>query len=164
MVIEASVVAGYVIAWVVRKARLAAGRLDAQVDTAIDAGLDKLHTAVTAKLDGHPVLPELAEEAASESGQVSELTYQQVELAVTAAARRDEVFARTVTDLLAQVQAAEQATGRSVVAGPGSTVFTGDAHANASGSGIAIGQAGSVSLDDPGRGGPDPHRPGRSRH
>jgi hypothetical protein len=146
VVIEAGVVAGYVISWAVRKAQRAAGRLDAGVDAVMDAGLDKLHTVVAGKLSGHPVLAELAEEAADDGGdgggQVSELTRQQVELAVTAAARKDDGFARAVTELVAQLRAAEQAAGGSVVAGAGSRVFTGDAHAQASGAGIAFGQVG----------------------
>jgi hypothetical protein len=166
VVIEAGVVAGYVIAWAVRKARRAAGRLDAEADAVIDAGLDKLHTVVVAKLGAHPALDDLDEEAATGDGQVSELTRQQVELAVTAAARKDDEFGQTVTDLVAQLQAAEQAGGISVVTGAGSAVFTGDAHAQASGKGIAFGQvAGDVHLDRGPAGGqrPDPTEPGRSR-
>jgi hypothetical protein len=166
VVIEAGVAAGYVIAWAVRKARRAAGRLDAEADAVIDAGLDKLHTVVVAKLGAHPALDDLAEEAATGDGQVSELTRQQVELAVTAAARRDDEFGQTVTELVAQLQAAEQAGGISVVAGAGSAVFTGDAQAQASGKGIAFGQvAGDVHLDRGPAGGqrPDPTEPGRSR-
>ncbi|AGS73926.1 hypothetical protein [Streptomyces collinus] len=165
MVIEAGVVAGYVIAWAVRKARRAAGPVDAVVDTAIDASLDRLHTTVAAKLGAHPVLDDLAEEAATEEGQVSELTRQQVELAVTAAARKDDVFGQTVSELVAQLQAAETAGGTSVVTGGGSRVFTGDAHAQASGNGIAFGQiAGDVNMDGSAAGQrPDPSGPGRSR-
>lgn len=166
MVIEAGVVAGYVIAWAVRKARRAAGRLDAEADAVIDAGLDNLHTAVAAKLGAHPALDDLVEEAAADDGQVSELTRQQVELAVTAAARKDDEFGQAVTELLAQLQAAEQAGGISVVTGAGSAVFTGDAHAQASGDGIAFGQvAGNVHMDRGPAGGqrPDPTGPGRSR-
>jgi hypothetical protein len=138
--IEAAVVARYVIAWAVRNARRAAGRLDAEVNTAIDAGLDNLHDVVAAKLRTHPVLDDLAKEAATEQGQISGLTRQQVELAVTAAAHKDDVFGRAVTDLLAQVRAAEQASGVSVLAGAGSRVFTGNVHVNARGGGIAFGQ------------------------
>jgi hypothetical protein len=165
VVIEAGVVAGYVIAWAVRKARRAAGRLDAEVDAAIDAGLDKLHEAVAAKLGAHPVLDDLGEEAAAGDGTVSELTRQQVELAVTAAARKDDVFGQAVTELVARLRAAEQASGVSVVAGAGARVFTGDAHAHASGGGIAFGQVGGdVHTGGAGREGPDPSQPGRSRH
>lgn len=162
MVIEAGVAAGYVIAWAVRKARRAAGRLDAEADAVIDAGLDRLHEVVAAKLDGHPVLGELDEEAAIATGQVSELTRQQVELALTAAARRDEVFGQAVSELLARLRDAERTSGRPVVAGKGSAVFTGDAHARADSGGIAVGQvAGDVNLH---RTPEDPTRPGRPGH
>jgi hypothetical protein len=160
MVIEAGVVAGYVIAWAVRKVRRAAGRLDAEADAVIDTSLDRLHDVVAAKLGGHPVLEELGEEAATGDGQVSELTRQQIELALTAAARKDEVFGQAVTELVMRLRAAEQAVGQAVVAGAGSAVFTGDARAEARDTGIAFGQvAGDVHLS---RDSADPPGPGRS--
>jgi hypothetical protein len=161
-VVEASVIAGVVIGWAVRKARRAAGRLDETVDAAIDAGAGRLHEVVLARL-GDPVREELAEEAASESGQVSELTRQQIEVAVAATARRDADFARAVSELLAQVRQAQPAVGVQVWAGPGSTVFTGDATATARG-GIAVGQAGAMNVREADRGGPDPTQPGRPSH
>ena len=162
MVIEAGVIAGYVIAWAVRKARRVGGRLDAEADAVIDAGLDQLHEVVAAKLDGHPVLAELVEEAAAGGGEVSDLTRQQVELALTAAARKDEAFGHMVTELVARLREAEQAIGRPVIAGAGSAVFTGDAHARAEDGGIAFGQvAGDVHL---GQGAVDPPGPGRPGH
>ncbi|WP_245006630.1 chromosome partitioning protein [Actinoplanes ianthinogenes] len=163
--IEASVVAGYVIAWAVRKARRAAGRLDAEVDTAMDAGLDRLHEVVAAKLGPHPALDDLAEEATAD--RVSDLTRQQVELAVTAAARRDGDFGARVNDLLAALRAAESPTGAPVVAGAGSRVFTGAAYATTGSGGVAIGQLGGDAnlTADTGRSEqPDPSAPGRSRH
>lgn len=141
MVIEAGVVAGYVIAWAVRKARRVGGRLDAEADVVVDAGLDRLHEVVEAKLTGHPVLAELVEEAAA-GAEVSELTRQQVELALAAAARKDEAFGQAVTELVARLRQAEQAVGRTVIAGGGSTVFTGNPHVRAEDGGIAIGQVG----------------------
>ena len=111
---------------------------------------------------GIRVLEELDEEAAADAGQVSELTRQQAELAITAAARKDEVFGQALTELVARLREAEQASGRSVVAGAGSAVFTGDAHVHAEGGGIGFGQvAGDVNLD---RGRADPREPGRSGH
>lgn len=160
LVIEASVIAGYVIAWVLRKAKRAGDRLDTEADAVMDAGLDKLHEVVATKLGAHPVLDEAQDEAADE-GQVSELTRQQVELAITAAARKDDAFGQAVTDLVAQLRAAEQAGGRSVVAGAGARVFTGDADARARDSGIAFGQiGGDVHLGSPKPEGPP--APGRS--
>jgi hypothetical protein len=165
VVIEAGVIAGYVIAWAVRKARRAAGRLDAEADAAIDAGLDKLHEIVAARLGAHPALDELDEEAAAADGEVSALTRQQVELAITAAARKDDGFGQAVTELVARLRAAELAAGVSVLAGPGARVFTGDAHAQADGGGIAFGQVGGdVHLDPARSGSEDPRGPGRSSH
>ena len=68
---------------------------------------------VAAKLGGHPVLAEVAEEA-DEAGQVSDLTRQQVELALAAAARKDELFGQAVTELVVRLREAEQAAGRVV--------------------------------------------------
>lgn len=159
--IEAGVVTGYVIAWAVRKARRAGGRLDAEADAVIDASLDRLHEVVATKLAGHPVLAELVEEAEA-GGEVNELTRQQAELAVTAAAHKDEAFAQAVIELVAQLRAAEQAAGTTVIAGAGSGVFTGDAHVKAEGGGIAIGQvAGNVNV---GRDLTGPFGPGRPGH
>ncbi|HEY3505778.1 MAG TPA: chromosome partitioning protein [Actinocatenispora sp.] len=167
VVIEAGIVAAYVIAWVVGKTRRAAGRVDAEVDTAIDAGLDKLHEVVAAKLGAHPALADAAEGAAGGQGQVTELTRQRLELEVTAAAGKDDAFGQAVTALVTRLRAAEQAAGVSVTAGPGSRVFTEDAHAQASGGGTAFGQIGgdvhTVHLG-PGGGPADPQRPGRERH
>ncbi len=157
--IEAGLVAGYVVAWAVRKARRVAGRLDAEADAVTDALMDRLHEAVVARLDGHPVLAELDEEA-GQGGQVSELTRQQVELALTAAARKDEAFGQVVMELAARLREAEQRSGP-VAEGQGSAVFTGDAHAKARDGGIAIGQAAHVHL---GREAGGPPRPGRSGH
>ena len=162
MVIEAGVAAAYVIAWAVRKGRRIGRRLDAEADEVIDANLDRLHELVAAKLVHHPVLADLEEEAATGSGEVSELTRQQVELAITAAAGKDDTFGQAVTELIARLHDAEQASGRPVIAGPGSRVFIGNAHAHAAGQGVAFGQvAGDVHLS---RGPGDPPMPGRPGH
>jgi hypothetical protein len=129
----------------------------------IDAGLDRLHEVVVAKLAGHPVLAELVEETeVADGGEVSDLTRQQLELALTAAARKDESFGQVVTDLVARLREAEPAAGTAVLAGPGSAVFTGDAEAKAEGGGIAFGQvAGGVYI---GQRPTDPSGPGRASH
>lgn len=158
--IEAGLVAAYVIAWVVRKARRAGGRLDAEVDTVIDAGLDKLHEVVAGNLGSAQVLADLAEEADSE-GQVTELTRQRLELEVTAAARKDDGFAQAVTHALAQIRAAEQKAGAQVLAGSGSRVFTGDVLIEGTSGGLVFGQVGGDVHT--GGAGQDPSEPGRSR-
>jgi hypothetical protein len=160
VVIEAGVVVGYVIAWAIRKARRVGGGLDAEADTVIDAGLDQLHWVVAAKLGRHPVLAELVEqaEAAGDTGEISDLTRQQVKLAIAAAAGEDDAFGNAVTELVARLRDAERAAGSPVTAGHGSAVFTGDARAVAQGGGVAIGQvAGNANVN---QGPPDPSKPG----
>lgn len=162
MVIEAGVAAAYVIAWAVRKAKRIGGRLDVETDAMIDVSLERLHEVVSAKLAGHPVLAELVEETEGDAAEVSELTRQQVELALTAAARKDDAFGQAVMELVARLRATEQAAGSSVIAGPGSAVFTGSAEAKAESGGIAVGQvAGALYIN---RGLPDPSQPGRPSH
>ncbi|GAB3852774.1 hypothetical protein GCM10027610_081630 [Dactylosporangium cerinum] len=152
MAVDARLVAGYVIARAVRTALPGAGRQPTE------PGLDRLHQVVTAKLGPHPVLDDLAEEAARPDGQVSELTRQQLELAVTAAARRDGAFGQAVTELVTQLHTAEQARGAPVVAGPGAATFAGDAHVDARDGGVAVGQVGgNVNIGrDPAGQRPDP--------
>jgi hypothetical protein len=160
VVIEAGVATAYVIAWALRKTRRVGDRLDTEADRVIDVGLDKLHEIVENKLSGHPVLAELVEEAeeAGDGQQITDLTRQQLELALISAAKKDDIFAQTVTSLVKQLRNAEQAAGKSVISGPGSTVFTGSVKATAESGGIAVGQAGSVTIN--GRP-PTPLQPGR---
>jgi hypothetical protein len=107
------------------------------------------------------VLAELAEEVA-DNGEVSELTRQQMELALVAAAHKDDVFARAVNEIITQLRQAEQATGQTLLAGAGAAVFTGDAHARADRGGVAVGQiAGDMHV---GRDAVDPPWPGRLGH
>jgi hypothetical protein len=161
VVIEAGVAAGYLIAWAARKAKRVGGRLDAEADGVIDVSLDRLHEVVAAKLGGHPALAKLVEqaEAAGDAVNVDGLTREQVELALTAEARKDDFFGRQIADLIVRVREAEQATGITVTAGPGSTVFTGKAEAKANGTGIAFAQvAGDVHIT---HNAADPQKPGR---
>jgi len=157
VVIETGLIVGYVIAWMVRKAKRAGGRLDAEVDTAMDAGLDKLHQVVAARLGADPALTEAQEEAAT--GQVSELTRQRVELSIQAAAGKDPAFAQTVAELVGQLQAAEKAGGQ-VAAGHGSANVAGNVDIHAEDGAAAAWNMGDVSFGQPPA---DPHRPDRSR-
>jgi hypothetical protein len=161
VVIEAGVVTGYVIAWAVRKVRRAGGRLDSEANAVIDASLDRLHQVVAAKLAGHSVLAELAEEAVA-GGEVSELIRQQMGLALTEAARKDVAFAQVATELVAHLRQAEQLAGQRVITAAGSTVIAGNAHSRADRGGIAVGQvAGDMHVyRDP----MDPPVPGRPGH
>ena len=158
-VIEAGLVAGYVIAWMVRKARRAAGRLDSAADAVMDVGFDRLYEMVATRLDGHPVLEELAhqaERAAEDDVEVSPLTYRHVEHAVTAAAHDDEAFGHAVAQLAIRLSATSPVAPSST--GP---VFSGKADAKANRGGIAFGQVmGNVHIA---QGSSGPTTPGRSQ-
>jgi uncharacterized protein YgbK (DUF1537 family) len=164
VVIEVGVVTGYVIAWAVRKARRAGGRLDSETDAVIDAGLDRLHEVVVARLAHHPAMAELveeAEQAALSDGKVSDLTCQQVEAALAVAAHQDKSFEMRLAELTAWLIEAERAKEQ-VMSRPGAAVFTGDSHARADRGGIAFGQvAGHVHIA---RETGIPSRPGRFGH
>lgn len=102
---------GYLIAWAVGKARRVAGRADAEVDTLLDAGMDRLHDVVAARLGGNPVLEQAAVEAAAGPDGVSEPTLARLRLAVEEAAGQDVVFARSVEQAVMKVGQAAQTAG-----------------------------------------------------
>jgi hypothetical protein len=158
MMIEAGVIAGYVVAWAVRKARRVAGRLDHEADAVVDVGLDRLHALVATRLVGHPVLAKLLDEAeqaaVNDDGKISAKTRQQVELALATTAREDEAFGHAVTEL--------QTAATKVSPRQPSMQFTGNSRAEADRGGIAFGQvAGDVHIA---REAGSPPQPGRFGH
>jgi methyl-accepting chemotaxis protein len=162
-VIETGLIVGYIIAWAVRKARRVAGPLDAEVDTALDAGLGKLHELVQAKLGPDPALSDLVEEAQS-GDPVGELTRQRVELSIQATANKSEDFAQGVTELVASLQRIEKTTGRVAISSGQGSAVVGDAdiradHGSIAGSNVTI--AGGAHLG--GGVSEDPHLPDRPR-
>jgi hypothetical protein len=154
MVIEAGLITGYVIRWAVGKAKRVGGRLDDDVDLALDSGLDRLHTVVVAKLGGHPVLADLEEEAAN-AGQVSELTRQQVELAVQAAAGKDQAFAEAITALAQQLRTAEQAGAQATAIGQDATAVAGDVTMHGQSGAVVAWNVGTVQMGSPAPPAPD---------
>ncbi|MEU3464296.1 hypothetical protein ABZ721_30610 [Streptomyces sp. NPDC006733] len=94
--------AGYLIAWAVRKARHVAGRLDGEVDAALDVGLDRLHGVVAAQLGEDSALRALEEEA-RDGDAVADRTRTRVMLALEDAAEKDPQFARALADVLEQL-------------------------------------------------------------
>ncbi|MEU3117156.1 chromosome partitioning protein [Micromonospora chalcea] len=121
--VGAEIVVGYLIAWAVRKVKLIGGRLDNEVDNALSAGLDRLHDVVEDKLGGHPALAELEQEAAS--GEVTDLTRQQVELAIRAAEKKDAEFARLLAEAGAELEAQPGAAAAAFAVGPGAAAAGG---------------------------------------
>jgi hypothetical protein len=166
MMIEAGVIAGYVIAWAVRKARRVAGRLDDEADVIVDVGLDRLHALVTNRLADHPVLARLCEEAEhaalNDDGKVSAETRRQMELALVTAARTDEAFGQAVVELAAALADVRQTAASTVSPRQRAMLFTGNSRAEADRGGIAFGQvAGDVHIA---REAGSPLQPGRFGH
>ncbi|MBM9506754.1 hypothetical protein [Actinacidiphila acididurans] len=102
---------GYLVAWVVGKARRVAGRADAEVDTVLDAGLDRLHEMVVARLGGDPALEQAVTQAAAGAQAVSDRTRRRLGLALEEAVEQDPAFASALQDAVAAVRAAAEAAG-----------------------------------------------------
>jgi hypothetical protein len=107
-------VAGYLVAWAVRKATRVGKRLDKQADEIIDAELDRLHDVVTGKLGLDPALEKLELEAA-QGQQPSDRTLRRVQDAVEAATEEDPQFKGRLEAVLAKLE--ESRGGASSIAG-----------------------------------------------
>lgn len=107
-------VAGYLIAWGVRKFKRAGKRLDEEADEVMDAGLDRLHDAIAAKLGRDPALVKL-EADVSQGVDPSERTVRRVQDAVEEAAEDDPGFGAVIEALLARLE--EARNGAPTVAG-----------------------------------------------
>ena len=95
---------GYLFAWAVRKARRVAGRADAEVDQALEAGMDRLHDVVVSRLGSEPALERVIQEAASDLAEPTQRTRQRLQLALEDAAEHDTVFAEALRQAVEQVR------------------------------------------------------------
>ena len=107
-------VAGYLIAWGMSKLKRAGKRLDEEADEVIDAGLDRLHDAIAAKLGADPALVKLNADVAH-GLEPSDRTRRRVQDAVEEAAEGDPGFAAALEELLARLE--EARNGASSIAG-----------------------------------------------
>src|SRR5690349_19329702 len=98
-------VAGYLVAWGVRKLRRVGARLDEETDEVIDTGLDRLHEAIAAKLGADSALGKLEDEV-SQGLEPSDRTLRRVQDAVEEAAEEDPEFGVTIEELLARLEEA----------------------------------------------------------
>jgi hypothetical protein len=98
-------VAGYLVAWGVRKLKRVGKGLDEETDEVIDAGLDRLHDAVAAKLGTDPALVKL-EVDISQGLEPSDRTLRRVQDAVEEAAEDDPGFGAGIEALLARLEEA----------------------------------------------------------
>lgn len=95
-------VAGYLAAYAIKKARRAGKRVDAEVDNVIDGTIDRLHDVVSEKLGDDPAVRKLQREA-EEGVVISPLTAQRVTLAIEDAAGGDDEFADRLRGLLREL-------------------------------------------------------------
>lgn len=127
------VVVGWLAVYAWRKARRVAGRADAEVDRAIDAGMDRLHDLVSSKLHGDPALARLEAEAGQDLDTVAtgDRVRQRVQLALQDAVEDDAGFAVQLRDLIAQLQQAGAPSPATVIAAhTGPAIATGGGVAN----------------------------------
>jgi hypothetical protein len=148
------IVAGFLVAWAVRKVRRVGTRVDAEVDQALDAGLDRLHELVAGKLGQEPALVKLTTEV-EQSGEASSRTQERVRLALEDAAETDSGFA---SDLAAVVEHLQDIQGQAgvAIAGQHGVAVSGDVQADRGAVAIGGVSGGTVSIGLP----PDPPSPG----
>ncbi|MFF2026902.1 hypothetical protein [Rhodococcus koreensis] len=155
MVVEVSILVGYLIAWGMRKARRVGAGLDNEVDIALDAALDRLHAIVAEKLRNDSALTDLEAEAARPTG-VGNLTKQRVELSLKAALQKDPMFATAVEEAVTKLAATS--AGSITASGNGSVAISGNVSTYAE-----QGSAAAVTMGDVSIGGDrssDPPQPG----
>lgn len=146
---------GYVFAWLVGKARRVAGRADAEVDRGLDAGMDRLHELVSAKLGDDPALERAREEAAAGLEEPSQRTRQRLELSLEDAAERDSGFAEAVEQAVKELQATLAASASGVSVSGGGQAIGGNVSIHAEGGSAAALRMGDVSFGNPSKPGPE---------
>jgi hypothetical protein len=146
VVIETGVVVGYIAAWLMGKAKRVGRQVDADMDSALDKAVAKLHDLVTKKLGDDAALSALEEEAAGD-GEVRDRTRTRVELSLEDAVERDEEFAAALSALLNDVRRADVGTG--VTVGHDGVAVGRDINIRAENGGIAGWSIGTVHAPPP---------------
>jgi hypothetical protein len=108
------VAVGFLIAWVLRRARHVGERVDGMADSALDSALDRLRGVVGKKLTHDPALESLEKQAADQDGEVRQTTRDRVRLALQEATEDDPAFAEELDAAVAGVQQAEIPTVQGV--------------------------------------------------
>jgi hypothetical protein len=118
------VLAAAAVAYLVRKLRRVGGRADAEVDRALEAGMDALHDLVSTKLGDDAALAALQEQVTT--GGESERTVRRVTDAIAEVAETDEGFAATLQQLIGDLQRRDGSAGGVVASGERSVAIGGD--------------------------------------
>ncbi|WP_416984495.1 hypothetical protein [Streptomyces sp. T028] len=152
------IAAGYVFAWLVRKARRVAGRADAEVDRGLDAGMDRLHDLISSRLGQDPVLERALdraqEEAAAGGEEPTERTRRRLTDALQDAAEDDSSFADALERAVKELQSAAARAGVVSASGDGQAIG-GNVDIRAEGGSAAALRMGNVSLGNPSAPGPE---------
>ncbi|MFJ4676021.1 MULTISPECIES: hypothetical protein [unclassified Kitasatospora] len=104
-------VAGYLFAWLVRRAKDVAGRAETEVDHALDQVQESLHDAVARKLGPAPALEAIRAEAAGGRPAPSELVGQALTGSLALAAAQDRDFEQQLGRALARIAELESGRG-----------------------------------------------------
>ncbi|MFJ2867457.1 hypothetical protein [Kitasatospora sp. NPDC087314] len=107
--------AGAAVGYRVRKLRRVGAQADAQVERALDAGLDSVHDLLTEWLGDDPALARLAAQAQSHDGEVDERTLRRVSDAVADAAEANPGFEERLRQLVESLQRREDLSGQPTV-------------------------------------------------
>ncbi|GAA4240856.1 hypothetical protein GCM10022254_67250 [Actinomadura meridiana] len=94
--------AGAAVGYLVRKLRRVGNQANAEVDRALEAGMDAIHDLVTVRLGPDPALATLTEQVPT--GLVNDRTLRRVTDAVTDAAEADPAFAERLKQLVDDLQ------------------------------------------------------------
>lgn len=105
LMVGLELVAGYLVAWGVRKLKRVGNRLDEEADEVVDTGLDRLHDAIAAKLGTDPALVKLEAEV-SQGLEPNDRTLRRVQDAVEDAVEEDPGFGTVIEALLARLEEA----------------------------------------------------------
>lgn len=97
---------GYLAAWALHKTKRVADRADAEVDQVLDAGMDRVHELIAARLGTDPALEQAMTEAASEQAEVTDRTRTRLHLVLEEQTEQDPAFAAELQKVVANVQAA----------------------------------------------------------
>jgi hypothetical protein len=128
---------GYVFAWLVAKARRVAGRADAEVDRALDAGMERLHELVSRKLGPDPALERALAEAEAGQQEPSQRTRRRLTDSLEDAAERDVVFAESLERFVTELQAVAARAGGGASASGEGQVIAGNVEIHAEGGSAA---------------------------
>ncbi|MDC2960414.1 hypothetical protein PO587_38925 [Streptomyces gilvifuscus] len=100
--------AGAAVGYLVRKLRRVGGRADAEVDRALDAGMDGVHDLLSTKLGQDRAVEALQAQAESPGSELSERTVRRVVDVVADEIEADPEFARQLRLLVEELQRCER--------------------------------------------------------